>query len=348
MFLIDFETLKNFINSLINQYEIYAPIKKRDEYIFEKISNASEVVFENYIPTVLPPKKFLLPNEEKILKVNYKTKEAQPIFESKEFIIFGVRPCDLTAIYILDQIEADGNADPYYLERRKNAIIIGYDCEKSCDENALCNTVGSINPPEKSYDIFISKMNNNYVLIASTEKGKELVKNHITKKKNMDTSEIKEFNEKRAERITKFNQNVKYVFQDVTKIFEKHYNDPYWDEIGKKCLMCGSCIMVCPTCYCFAVEHEIDLKLENVYVKRRWDGCLLRDFSLVAGGHNFRPTASMRLKHRWNRKFNYLFKKYKISNCVGCGRCGRACLVNINPIDILNNIMKNHYSEVKK
>lgn len=346
MYKIDKIELKNFVENLIKENIVYAPIKKRDEFIFDKLESFDELVIENYIPTILPPKKYFLPTEETILKIDYKNKKAEPVFENKEFILFGVRPCDLTAIYILDKIESDGNADPYYLERRNKSIVIGFDCDKPCDEHSLCDVVGSINPPG-GYDIFISQFNENFIITTKTEKGEELIKKYVSKKEKLTDTQINEFNKIREQRIGNFNKSVKYIFQDVSRIFELRYNDTYWDEIGKKCLMCGSCIMVCPTCYCFTMDHEIDLKLENVYVKRKWDGCLLRDFALIAGGHNFRPTANMRLKHRWNRKFNYLLKKYKISNCVGCGRCGRACLVKINPIDILNNIMGNHYKEVK-
>jgi len=346
MYKITSDIFHKFIDEIINNYETYGAVKKRDEFVYEKLESSNELAIEEYIPTVLPPKKYFLPQEEVLVKIDYKTKKATPVFETKEIVLLGVRPCDLTAISILDKIQSDGNPDPHYLERRNHITIIGFDCEKPCDEHSLCEVVGSININE-GFDIFISKFKDRYIVISGTKKGENIVNKHLKEKITVTDSEEEEFYKERAERIKNFNHKVKYLFQDVSHIFEKHYNDPYWDEIGKKCLTCGSCIMVCPTCYCFTMDEEVDLKLETITIKRKWDGCLLRDFALVAGGHNFRPTAAMRLKHRWNRKFNYLLKKYKISNCVGCGRCSRACPVNINPIDILNTIIGNFYKEVK-
>ncbi len=346
-YLVSEEEVNSFTKKIIDNFETYGPVKKRDEYSFEQLEKPEDLVIEGYIPTIIPPKKFFLPPTEEIVELDYKTGEAKPIFNAREITLIGVRPCDLKAIEILDTIMADGNPDPNYLYRREKITIIGFDCNSACDEYSLCEVVGALNITG-GFDIFFSKYNNDYVMWYGTDKGKKLGEEYIKSKKELSKKEIEEFNLYRNKNIAEnFNHKVKYIFHDVSEIFMREYNSEYWEELGKKCLTCGSCNMVCPTCYCFTIEEEVDLKLEKVTRKRIWDGCMLRDFAMVAGGHNFRPTASMRLKHRWNRKFNYLMKKYKVSNCVGCGRCGRACLVNINPIDILNNILGEYYSGVK-
>ena len=342
MYKIASDNFHKFIASIIKNYETYGAVRKRDEFVYYKLNSAEDLVIDGYIPTILPPKKYFLPQNEEIVEINYQTKEAIPIIEVKDIVLIGVRPCDINAISLLDKIFIDGNIDPNYVERRKHITVIGFDCEQPCDEHSLCEVVGSINVTE-GFDIFFSKFKQEYIVYSCTEKGERLIKEHLEERENLTETEKEEYRKERAERIKNFNHKVKYIFQDVSKIFEKHYDDPYWDELGKRCLTCGSCNMVCPTCYCFTIEEEVDLNLQTVTKKRSWDGCMLRDFAMVAGEHNFRPTAAMRLKHRWNRKFNYLLKKYKISNCVGCGRCSRACLVNINPIDILNTIMGNFY-----
>jgi len=95
---------------------------------------------------------------------------------------------------------------------------------------------------------------------------------------------------------------------------------------------------VCPTCYCFDVSDELDLNLQGGKRTRKWDACMLSDFAVVAGGENFRHSATERLQHRINRKFNYLMRKHERSVCVGCGRCVRACLADINPQTIAETI----------
>ncbi len=347
MYKIKSDIFHKFVSEIIENYESYGAKRKRDKFVYDRLESFDELVIDGYVPTVLPPKKYFLPQKEELVKINYKTGEAKPVVDYKDIVLVGVRPCDLTAIGLLDKIEIDGNPDPNYVERRKHITVIGFDCNKSCDEHSLCEVVGSINVKD-GYDIFFSKFKDGYAVFVRTEKGKALIEKHLKKKSVLTEQDNGEYKLERAERIkNNFNHSVKYLFQDVSRIFEKSYDDPYWEEIGNKCLTCGSCIMVCPTCYCFTMEQEVDLKLEEVTVKRQWDGCLLRDFAMVAGEHNFRPKASDRLKHRWNRKFNYLLSKYQTSNCVGCGRCSRACLVDINPIDILNKIMGNFYKEVK-
>ncbi|MBN1898697.1 MAG: 4Fe-4S dicluster domain-containing protein [Spirochaetes bacterium] len=340
------EKFHKVLEQIIKDNETYGAVKKRDEYIYDRLETLSDLEIENYVPTVLPPKKYFYPQEEDLVQIDYKTKKANRVIFKKEIVLLGVRPCDINAISLFDRIMSDGNPDPNYLERRKHITVIGFDCVKSCWEHALCEAVGTINVKE-GYDLFFSEYKKEYVIKTGSKKGEELFDRYIKNSHKLSEKERDDYHHERAERIKKFNHKVKYLFQDVSSIFEKHYDDPYWKEIGKICLMCGSCVMVCPTCYCFTMDEEVDLKLQTVTRKRKWDGCMLRDFAMVAGNHNFRPTAEMRLKHRWNRKFNYLLKKYHMSNCVGCGRCGFACLVKINPIDILNTIMGNYYSGVK-
>jgi formate hydrogenlyase subunit 6/NADH:ubiquinone oxidoreductase subunit I len=109
-----------------------------------------------------------------------------------------------------------------------------------------------------------------------------------------------------------------------------------WEKLAKKCFSCGSCVMVCPTCYCFDVQDEVDLSLKTGNRIRTWDGCTLKDFALTAGGHNFRKTAADRIRHRLYRKQKYLMERFGLPGCVGCGRCKRACVPDIAfPVDIL-------------
>jgi NAD(P)H-flavin reductase len=113
----------------------------------------------------------------------------------------------------------------------------------------------------------------------------------------------------------------------------------FWEEHSEKCLACGSCVLVCPTCYCFDVKDNPDLALEHVERVRTWDGCLLEDFAKIASGENFRPTRPTRYRHRYFKKGKYLFDRFGFISCVGCGRCSSNCLPNIaNPVDLFNDM----------
>ena len=118
-------------------------------------------------------------------------------------------------------------------------------------------------------------------------------------------------------------------------------HSPVWLEIAARCYSCGSCNTTCPTCFCFDVKDEIDLSMERGVRKRMWDSCQLIDFAEVASGHNFRGERWQRVKHRWHRKFLYLYERLGRPYCVGCGRCSRACTVDINIVDVSNKLLAN-------
>ena len=113
----------------------------------------------------------------------------------------------------------------------------------------------------------------------------------------------------------------------------------FWEKHSEKCLACGSCVLVCPTCYCFDVKDNPDLSLEHGERIRTWDGCLLEDFAKIASGENFRATRPTRYRHRYFKKGKYLFDRFGFVSCVGCGRCSSNCLPDIaNPVNLFNDM----------
>ena len=104
------------------------------------------------------------------------------------------------------------------------------------------------------------------------------------------------------------------------------------------CLSCGSCAMVCPTCYCYTVNEHIDVSLKAAVKERVLYSCNLVDFAEVAGEHNFRPESESRLKYRFYHQHRGFVESYDEPKCVGCNRCGRACPAGINPVDVINDL----------
>jgi len=127
--------------------------------------------------------------------------------------------------------------------------------------------------------------------------------------------------------------------REIPGLMERSDKSLIWEEKASKCLSCGTCIMVCPTCFCFDVWDEVELDLLHGERLRRWDGCLLQDFAKVAGGENFRESKTSRYRHRFFRKGLYLFRVLDDIACVGCGRCSTGCLADIaDPVDVLNSL----------
>jgi sulfhydrogenase subunit beta (sulfur reductase) len=124
---------------------------------------------------------------------------------------------------------------------------------------------------------------------------------------------------------------------DLPYILELKKDDPVWTELGKKCLCCGSCSMVCPTCACFNVADEISGAGCASRV-RTWDACLYKDYALVAGGHNFRAHRADRVKNRYYHKHEAFVRKFGMPSCVGCGRCIENCPTGINVVEVFQHV----------
>ncbi|MFZ1080317.1 MAG: 4Fe-4S dicluster domain-containing protein, partial [Candidatus Kryptoniota bacterium] len=117
--------------------------------------------------------------------------------------------------------------------------------------------------------------------------------------------------------------------KDLPKFLSDNLESSHWDDMAKRCLTCGNCTMVCPTCFCSTVEDVTDLSGQNAERVRKWDSCFTMDFSKVAGG-NFRITPRSRYRQRVMHKFSYWLEQFGIFGCVGCGRCTTWCPVGID------------------
>lgn len=315
-----------------SDYKIAALTKKEEKVLYDIVGNSKEIELK-YSPTVLSPKKFFFPQEEVFLEYTADGK-VNPKIEASPLVLFGIHPCEANAIKIMDEAFAESHGDPNYLAKREAAVIICIDCQDVCDEDAFCYKVKSQHA-DAGFDLKLYDLGDDYAITVNTEKGKTFVEKYVTTRdadhaavENYKLSKIKTFS-----KYTPFKE-----LEKLPEIFEANKDHAVWKEEGDRCLSCGSCIMVCPTCYCFDVADELALNLQRGERIRRWDACMLSNFAKVATGENFRETAEDRLKHRIYRKFDYLMEKHGQSVCVGCGRCVRACLAEISPKKIVETI----------
>jgi len=307
-------------------YQLAALTKKNGRVLYDKVRNSSEILLE-YQPTVLPPKKFFFPQDEVILEYTSDGKINAKI-EANPLVLFGIHPCDLNGFKLLYEAFADDHGDPSYLSKVEQTVVIGVDCENTCDEDAFCFKVGAENATS-GFDLMLYKFApTSYAVEAANDKGRKFVSKYlITSKAKGD--EVGAFQAKKDA-----NFKNKKPFKNLSKLpelFEQNKHHPIWEQEGDRCLSCGSCVMVCPTCYCFDVTDEWQLNLKKGERIRKWDACMLDHFAVIGSGENFRHSATSRLHHRISRKFNFLMKKHGQAVCVGCGRCVRACLADISP-----------------
>ena len=124
-------------------------------------------------------------------------------------------------------------------------------------------------------------------------------------------------------------------------LLEKNYDSEVWKKQSDKCLACGTCTLVCPTCFCYDVQDDIHLDLKTGERTRTWDGCLLRKFTEIGSGEVFREDILDRYRHRFHRKGRYLPDRFGFIACVGCGRCASQCISNIaDPVNLINMLFE--------
>lgn len=333
------DRLNDLISSLSLRKKVMAPVKKEnDNYAFKEVKSSKDLSLE-YKPTILPPKKYFMPQFETLIE--YNTKEGQDmeaVVEYEEMIIFGVHTCDLAGIQCLNIVFSDRPKDLNYLIRKNKIVIIGLECNKLCDEYATCALMDN-DLPNGGYDLFFTDLGDYFYVHVNTKEGDDIVEETKLFEEATSTHDA-ELKKLREQKRKIFVNNFGIEHQEIPALFEKSGDSPVWEEIGNKCLSCGNCTNVCPTCYCFDVKDVPDLTLQTGKRIRVWDSCQNETFAQVAGGENFREKRSDRKKHRFYRKFKYPVDRYSRFFCTGCGRCTRTCMANISLIDTLNQIIK--------
>jgi len=276
------------------------------------------------------PKKYLFPPMLKILRI-YKGLKIEPYdYKNIKITFFAIKPCDSAAIKIMDKVFS-WNKDVYYKAVRDNITLIVENCTNP-GKTCFCATMGSGPRVTENFDIAYTRIDDKVLFEVGSEKGEKIL------------NSLGELKEASNEEICKFMEIMKEAYEKARAPFDIHrlpeledrINDKdLWREISGKCVGCGNCTMVCPTCFCFDIYDELYLD-EYVDRVRYWDSCFTYRYAEVAGG-NFRPELWARYRQWILHKFVYWEKQFKVLGCVGCGRCITWCPVGI---DIRENILK--------
>ncbi len=330
-YLLSAENITPFVAHLMTKKKVYAPHNKGDHsFSFKEVTDPDKVVLE-YSRTLNSIKKFFLPMRETLLSF----KRTDNSFEKPEInpadaIFFGVHNYDLAAVFKLDYNFKKGNAEKNYLTRRENSVFIGVSYEP--DKFHFSESVGIAPNDTSGFDLFLHKTNTGYVVEICSDTGASLLEGF---------SGVTEFEGDRPE--TPEYETSLYAHQSkLLKVFDDSYNNPVWDEMAEKCVSCGTCNLTCPTCYCFNVEDHLDLNIDSGERVRHLDGCMLRNFTAVAGGEVFREDVGARIRHRIYRKFKYISDQTGEPWCVGCGRCTIYCTAGISIVDIVNRLVTDY------
>lgn len=326
-FFLEGERVPAFVTHLMGQRTVYAPHRKgRASFSFEKVDDPGAVVLD-YPRTMHSVKKFFLPPREELLAFDLEKNECEtPELPTDEPVFLGVHAYDIAAVGRLDYNFTVGEPEKNYLARREGAVFIGVSFEP--DRFHFAGSVGIRPEDDSGCDIFLTKCLDGYVVEVLTRTGQGLVEGF-----DMPAHEAG------RPATGNYQQHIYLPQAKLGEVMEKSYDNPVWEETAEKCVGCGTCNIVCPTCYCFNVEEEVDITLKHGSRERYWDGCMLRGFSEVAGGEVFRESLASRQRHRVFRKFKYISDATGQPWCVGCGRCTAYCTAGINIVNIVNRLI---------
>ena len=318
------ENLNDFLEAIKPFGTLWGPVKNGDNFSLEKIDDYSKLEL-TALRTKIPFKKLLTPPKFSMFSFN-KEDFKSAIDDLPNRVIFGLHPCDLHGLMIMDNFFNMHYPDPYYEEQRKRTAIIGLSCIP--DEKCFCRTTNT-HYAEGGFDLALTDLEEFFIIWVGSSLGDDMLRQCPgLMEEKVSHDDLKKYIQWRQRRESSF--TLEMDFTGMPSIMELSWDEPLWEELGDKCLSCGACTIVCPTCPCFNVFDEINLNGSEGQRIRRWDSCLFREYSMVAGGHNFRESRAARLKLRFTHKLQAFVGKFGEPACVGCGRCIDTCPVGID------------------
>ncbi len=333
-----------FLKNISPKYDLYLPILKDQNLTYVKYP--AQIIDDIEVGLYRPVeslKGFLFFAKEKVAVFPDASAALNLKKEDKPRAIFGLKACDLKSLKILDYVFLKGDlADPFYAKARENTLIISSDCT-AAKEVCFCSLLG-FNPfPEDGFDLNLSKINSGFVATVGTEKGKKIIEGSKALFRKADSQEQEEAEANRK----KITEKVKKQIEDkkiklnkpLSELVTQNSQHSLWSELAAKCVECGACNFVCPTCHCFLLaDAKVNQEKEKFVRLRLWDSCQYAGFARVAGGANPRKRREERFKNRFDKKFNFFYKHLGIYACTGCGRCAEACPAGIDLREVFKGL----------
>ena len=334
------EELRSLFDILAAENKVVAPVeagRTKDGvpvYSFKEAEHFGEVAL-SYTTTKLPAKRYFLPYREYLATFRIEGDDWQKKVDyniDRPYVLFGLHACDINALNKLDKVLLGGIYPmPYYAAKRKNMFIVGIDCTPQ--PFCFCRSMGA-DTALHGFDMFITDLGKCYFAEILSDAAYNLLKNIKTGEPTEEDHVL--YRRTVSEKNRKFTARVDTT--DLTKILDLEFQSEVWKTWGERCLACGTCANVCPTCYCYGVEETVDMDLCGAKKTKILYSCNLIDFAEVAGGHNFRPERHVRLKYRYYHKHRGFVEAYEEPLCVGCGRCGESCLAGITVPEVIASV----------
>lgn len=324
---------KNKIDAVFNRLaensEVYVPLNRgiTSEYAVWSPGQQADLALEN-INTLLSVKNVVLPQTERMYAFagqGQKMNITEVNQDNTERVVFGVRACDARALAALDEVFLTrGYEDSFYKARRANLTIISKACNQP-GPNCFCASMG-VDPLEpEAADVIIYDLGDDYGWEPRTERGQKLTAQlgDALVDGDFQKPSVAEFQTR---------VDVEGLPEKLARIFEH----PVWEELAGRCMNCGICTYLCPTCYCFDIQ--VKNRGAEGYRFRCWDSCMYPEYTQMAGGHNPRGGKHERFRNRFLHKLEFYYERYGAFGCTGCGRCVVMCPHGVNIISVINRL----------
>lgn len=248
------------------------------------------------------------------------------------FAFIGVRACEIKAIRIQDQVFCKGPfPDTAYELRRQDAFIVAVNCGQA-GGTCFCVSMETGPKADAGFDLALTELvdenRHEFLVEVGSEAAAEIFR-QVPHRPATD-AEVAAAEAVVAHAASQMGRTLQ--IDGIKDLLLDNLNHPRWDDVAKRCLTCGNCTMVCPTCFCTTVEDHSDLTGSFAERVRKWDSCFTMDFSYIHGG-SVRKTARSRYRQWMTHKLATWIDQFGTSGCVGCGRCITWCPVGIDITD---------------
>jgi ferredoxin len=273
-------------------------------------------------------KQFLFPPKTTLYSIEFRADSmtVKPNVDPvPSYAFLGVRSCDLHAIEIQDRVFLHGPyVDRQYQARREKALIVAVHCAVAAS-TCFCESTGTGPRAVRGFDLALTELESEFLVEIATPRGAAIcdgIKSRPAAGSDLGAA---------ARIVDKTRNSMKRSLNlnGLPDILYQNLEHPRWDQVAERCLSCTNCTMVCPTCFCHALEDVPSLDGASSEKIRQWDSCFNPDHAHMAGGNN-RPDIRSRYRQWLTHKLASWVDQYGVSGCVGCGRCVTWCPVGID------------------
>ena len=346
--------LEDLFQALLNSgYEVIGPTVRDGAIVYDRLTSAVDLpvgwtdeqsagkyrlkkrldqALFGYVVGPHSWKQYLYPPVQRLWRSERKAKafSIQPDGNrTARFAFIGVRACELEAIACQDDVFVHGKyPDPGYKARRESLFIVAVNCTQA-GGNCFCTSMNTGPKVAAGYDLVLTEMppNGKSILLVEigTERGAEILSDIPHEAASPEIKQAADHLIADASR----HMGRSVDTRSLKDLLYRSYENPQWENVAARCLSCGNCTMVCPTCFCTTTEDVTDLTGSSAERRRRWDSCFTVDFSYIHGG-SVRTGGASRYRQWLIHKFATWIEQFGKPGCVGCGRCISWCPVGID------------------